>query len=609
MLTFAKRAATGSLTPAHYVFAAVLVLRLITLARLTGSPALLPAGGDTHFYDLWAQRIAAGQWTDGHAFYGLPLYAYWLAFIYRAFGYGPFIPGLIQSAVDAGTAALLYQLGCRAFGDGFHKRSAVGLLAAAGWALFVPAQTYSVILMPTALVVFVVWFLVWLLADSDVPPTPLRILVYGFLIGFTAMAAATALFLVPLVVIAAWLRSRAADANPLRLTAIALVSLIAGVILGTAPCWVHNVFVARDRVFLSAHSGVNFWIGNNPSATGYPHFTEGLSAGQAGMLKDSISLAEQAAGRTLRMSEVSRYWNEKAAGYIRDNPGSWTRLMLRKFVNVWSAFEYDDLSIVNRFREERLVLPGFGFGVIAALALAGACVSLSRLKKCRWVLGAIALHLASILPVFVTERYRLAMVPGLLLFASYGVVFLWRCCANRRARPAIGYVLLLLGATAFVSIPPASVSVWALPLYSAGGRSAERGQSEQAEEEFRRALLYAPGNAEVLFALGNVYYERSDYPRARQFYDKVLRDSPRHRGALNNVGVIDLQAGEFIAAERSFRLSLEQENGDAKVHYLRARALAGLGDRATAGEEIAEALHIDPKQPEFLAFQQQVGAQ
>ena len=98
---------------------------------------------------------------------------------------------------------------------------------------------------------------------------------------------------------------------------VSVILVFAGVFAGTAPCWAHNYFVAHDRVFLSAHSGINFWIGNNPSATGYPRFPPGLRASQAAMLQDSISAAESAAGHRLKRGEVSQFWSAKARNYIR----------------------------------------------------------------------------------------------------------------------------------------------------------------------------------------------------------------------------------------------------------------------------------------------------
>ena len=153
-------------------------------------------------------------------------------------------------------------------------RTRSGILAAAGWAFFVPAQAYSVILMPTAWFVFVFWFLVWQIVRTERAPSPLRCLVYGALIGITATGIATILFIVPLVLAALLLRPRSDTATRslwiARGAAVALLFL--GIGAGTAPCWIHNCFVARDPVFLSAHSGINFWLGNNPDATGYPHF-------------------------------------------------------------------------------------------------------------------------------------------------------------------------------------------------------------------------------------------------------------------------------------------------------------------------------------------------
>src|SRR5205823_10337093 len=145
------------------------------------------------------------------------------------------------------------------------------------------------------------------------------------LVGLAATAIATILFLIPLVVGAILLKPAISTHSQFRTRINALVLLFLGAAAGTSPCWVHNCFVAHDRVFLSAHSGINFWIGNNPSATGYPRFPPGLRASQAAMLQDSISAAESAAGHRLKRGEVSQFWSAKARNYIRHHFSGWTR--------------------------------------------------------------------------------------------------------------------------------------------------------------------------------------------------------------------------------------------------------------------------------------------
>jgi hypothetical protein len=176
--------------------------------------------------------------------------------------------------------------------------------------------------MPTALLLFVFWLVVWEAIKSENAPSPIRCLAYGILIGLTANAVATILFLVPLLLTSFLKRdaARKLEGRGRKGAAPAALFLL-GVALGTAPCWMHNVVVARDPVFLSAHSGINLWLGNNPQATGYPRFP-GMHAGQTPMLRDSIQIAETAAGRALKRSEVSAFWSEKARAHIAGNVGS-----------------------------------------------------------------------------------------------------------------------------------------------------------------------------------------------------------------------------------------------------------------------------------------------
>ncbi|MBA3882965.1 MAG: hypothetical protein H0X73_09705, partial [Chthoniobacterales bacterium] len=83
MVKGAGPGARVTLGASHYIFAAVLALRLLAITRLAASPFLLPSRGDMYFYNDWAIRILNGQWSDHLAFYGLPGYSYLLAALYK----------------------------------------------------------------------------------------------------------------------------------------------------------------------------------------------------------------------------------------------------------------------------------------------------------------------------------------------------------------------------------------------------------------------------------------------------------------------------------------------------------------------------------------------
>jgi hypothetical protein len=600
------------LRPAHYLFAAVVLVRLIALVHLSASPFLLPSGGDMHFYDAWARQILRGEASPGVAFYGLPGYAYLLALIYKICGYGPFVPGFLQALLDGGTAVLIYRLTLLVLASGNGARSTStsspatqprevsAWLAGFAWAFFVPAQAYSAIIMPTTWVVFIFWLIVWRLAETKERFSTRESLLLGLLIGVTAMAVATILFLLPLVIAAAFVKSRKID-NRLA----ALVALSLGVLVGTSPCWIHNYFRARDPVVLSAHSGINFWIGNNPDANGYPKFPPGLRAGQSAMLEDSIRAAESAEGGPLKRAAVSRFWSDKAKHYIAENFADWLRLLARKFRNFWSAFQYDDLSIITILREQGVIFPGIYFGLIAALAFPGMILQW-RNPASRWIALAILLHLCALLPVFVTERYRLPIVPGLLVCAASGLSILRESIVRGELRTLFIFVALLIVSTLFVSWPQRDPALWALDAYNSGRQALESNDYALAERKLFLARAYVPDNAETNFALGNLRLAQNDRDAANKFYRETLRVDPHHKGALNNLGVIALEGHDLAAARLYFTAALAQDRHDGKTHFLFAKTAAAQGDRATAQREIDEALKIAPDQPEFLELKNEL---
>jgi tetratricopeptide (TPR) repeat protein len=595
------------LRPDHYVFAVVLLIRVVVLARLTVSPFLLPTRGDMHFYDDWAQRILSGHLTDHLAYYGLPGYAYLLAALYKLAGYGPFVPALLQGLLDAGTAVLIYKLSVGIFsGAGMRRARIAGLVGAAGWAFFVPAQTYAAILMPTAWFIFIFWLILWRIISRKNAPKRWEALLLGLVVGLTATAIATILFLIPLLVSAIVLKPANSIHSQFRTRISAIVLLFLGAAAGTSPCWVHNCLIARDRVFLSAHSGINFWIGNNPSANGYPRFPPGLRAGQAAMLQDSIDAAESAAGHSLKRGEVSQYWSAKARDYIERYPAAWVRLLALKLRTFWSAFQYDDLSIITILREQRVTFPGIYFGLVAAFALPAMILGWKAAPAGRWVISAIALQMVALLPVFTTERYRLPVVPGLLVFAAFGLVVFFNNLAAGNFRSALSYSVLLAVSTVFISWPQRDPSLWALDAYNSGWQALESGNFALAQRKLELARSYVPDNAETNFALGNLKLAQSDAGAATTFYLATLRLDPQHRGAINNLGVLALENGQSDVAEQRFREALAIDARNPKTHFLLAKTLIAKGQTESARVEIDRAIGLAPNQTEFQLLKQQL---
>ena len=253
-----------------------------------------------------------------------------------------------------------------------------------------------------------------------------------------------------------------------------------------------------------------------------------------------------------------------------------------------------------------MTFPGIYFGLLAALALPAMVLAWNAAPVSRWVVAAILLQTLALLPVFITERYRLAVVPGLAVFAAWGLVMLFSNLATREFRPVLSYAALLMFATLFVSWPQCNASLWALDAYNSGWQALESGNLPLAERKLDLARAYVPDNAETNFALGNLKLAQNDDARASSFYLTTLRLDPRHRGAINNLGVLALENGHPEAAEQRFREALAIDGRNPKTHFLLAKSLIAKGQNDIALAEIDRALALKPDQPEFKALREQI---
>ncbi|MCL5270599.1 MAG: glycosyltransferase family 39 protein [bacterium] len=161
-----------------------------------------------------------------------------------------------------------------------------------------------------------------------------------------------------------------------------LAALVAGVIVG--PWIVRNALVFHRFIFVKNATGLNFWQGNNPQATGALYTADGrsiMSALSAEDLKRLASMNEMA---------MNDWFMRRAGAFVREQPGRAARLYLVKLTNFYNPFppryaQYTGPGARGRFHAVRSACYALLFGA----SLAGLIVSWRRRMPVAPVLLAI----------------------------------------------------------------------------------------------------------------------------------------------------------------------------------------------------------------------------
>ncbi|MCA1648417.1 MAG: hypothetical protein LC797_24145 [Chloroflexi bacterium] len=239
-----------------------LVHGMLLQAPLSGRATILSGLDDWLIYESSARDILLkGPLMDGgqgHAppFYGQPLYPYVLALAHRLTGESLFGPLALQFAALGGVLVGTAVLTRRAFGGGLDGLAALALL----WVLLqLEAEHFKVarqlfnenVYMPLVMVslIVVVGF-----ARKDAPPAWWRALLFGGLLGLTAIARSQFLLFIPLgllVLILAW------RDQPHVMLGLHVLAIVGGVVLVIAPVTARNWLVSGQLVPISSSGGAS----------------------------------------------------------------------------------------------------------------------------------------------------------------------------------------------------------------------------------------------------------------------------------------------------------------------------------------------------------------
>jgi len=239
-------------------------------------------------------------------------------------------------------------------------------------------------------------------------------------LGLLALTRENALLLaIPVLLWIGW-RNRAA------------LLFLAGLAAVLLPVGVRNLAMGGGLQLTTAQSGPNFYIGNHAGARGS---YEPLVVGHGNATderEDATRIAEQAERRKLTPGEVSSYWTSQSLKFIAARPGEWLALVAASRPSsstpTKSPIPKARTSTPNRYGY--YARPRLRFRFAARLAVFGAVVSWPHWRSLGWLYGVALAYAASVVLFYVLARYRLPIVPVLLLIAASGLVHRKRLVAG-----------------------------------------------------------------------------------------------------------------------------------------------------------------------------------
>ncbi len=497
--------------------------------------------------------------------------------------------------------------------------------------MYAPAIFFDGLIQKSALDLILLATMLWLLARwlIDRPAVTWPWLATGVTLGALSLSRENALAVT--LVLAGWALVRPRPITRANLRAAG--ALVLGLAVVLLPVAVRNLAIGGGFHITTAQFGPNFYIGNNPNATGsYDPLRPGRGGAQYER-EDATTLAEQAAGRRLTPAEVSQYWTARALSFIRTQPAAWLTLMATKvglLINATEIMDTESQATHAAWSTPLAVAEWIGhFGVLVPLALLGLAVTWRDRQRIGVLIALTVAYAISVVLFYVFARYRYPLVPFLVLFAGAGLAGLPRFARTAPRPVLVGTAAAMALVAAFAHQPIVHAELTQAVMASNMGQALwSDGRRTEAIAEYRRAIRLKPDWAPGHFNLGNALNEagrpidaiaeleraltlQPDYPRARLSLGATLLSAGRPREALEYLRAAVAALPESPQAHRALGIALSRENrpteavaafaealrldpDSAEAHNDLGVALATQGDMRSAAERFERALAIKP---------------
>ncbi len=580
------------------VVAAAFLLRLLFFyLNHKNNPAFNFPIMDSLYHHEWAKDIVSGDFWGNEIFFRGPLYPYSLALLYKLSGSSISFAVLCQHILGSFSCGLTYLLAREYFTR--HISLLSGLFAALYWTfIFFEGE-----LLIVTHAIFLDLLCLFLLARSIKRRSFFYMIAGGFVLGLSAIARPSILAFVPVIPIVYYLNRDAGKGGRRRFFsnwAGRSSIVIASALIVILPVLVRNYIVGKAIVPIASSGGVNFYIGNNPTSDGRTAIVPGTKAPWWGGNDEAIAIAERNVGKKLNPAEVSSYYFHRGLDFFVSHPGQAAKLLLKKFQMFWSAEERSNDKFIYFFWSlagmRRAPLPGFW--LIAPLAVLGGVLLWRRKRELSLLYLFFLAYMLSVVVFFVNARFRLPVVPIMIVFASYAVLNLINTVRMNRRR-LLKSILILLPAVFFVNFEYPSFLKSrgkhnTISYYTLGSAYLQMGRSDDAIAQYEIARnnfkkfptpSYALVSHDVNCKLGTLYWQKNDCDKTIEVLNNVRGNDEKTLIVRGFLGECYLKKNQLTNAYNVFTDIL-------KVRPTDAPALTGLAQVYDAVGKLEEAESI-----------------
>lgn len=528
------------LLQAAAIFALALTLRLIVLAQLSDVALFRTPQLDSLEYLTWAEQLASRDFswppTPIHG-PGYPMVLGTILAVVRSLA----AARIIQAILGSFTAVFIFLIARK-----FHGPRA-GVMAGLLAAMYAPLILIDVSIFGEGLLVLLLAVSVYVVSTGR--RTIFRSMVAGLAFGFAATVRPTALVLTPLF---------------LRRTKFLLFAALAAYPI--LPVMFHHWSATGDIVAVQTSGGFNLYLGNSPKH-------DGTAWARPGGEWDWARGAAWRAGVRDAANE-DPFFVAAAVREIREDPAGFVRLLGLKALWLIQADEIRDSHSFTFFSLHSPLLRWLpGFGIAFALGVAGIIAAVRERTHSWMILGWLVLMPAALLLLVIGMRYRMPLVPPLIIMAGAGADAMLRAFEARQRRAltalAAAVVVAFVAAHARRHDPTHDVTeeraLNALALMKERNLPAARAAAADA-------AYSNPRNSLAWLTFGDVEAARGAWREAEEAWRRAIAADPRTARAWSHLAYAFMRRGDKDNAERALLRALaikEEEEAVANLKKLR----------------------------------------